>query len=233
MNIDIVQEYNDKGCMLWIEQLPGAFVRGQTLQQAMDKLPREVQSYTLWAQGTARQVDAVTITHEYRCPLAVEDADGDVLFPSERLPMDMADYIRLKELAIRSSKDFNAILLSVPQKDRGLVKSRKTFYGKIPQTAREMVAHTNNTLGYYAQGIGIDWQNEDDLVTNRIALLKAIEEGEDFLSPRITAASDGELWTLKKFMRRLIWHDRIHARALYRKAISFWGKDRIANPFFI
>ncbi|MDD3400326.1 MAG: hypothetical protein PHT58_01660 [Eubacteriales bacterium] len=231
MNVDVVKEYNDNGCMFWVEQLAGAFVRGKTAEEALDKLPAEVRAYTLWANGRAEQVDAVNISYEKKSVLKVEDADSDVLFPSERLPMNMAEYTLQKELAIRSAKDFRALYLSVPQRDRALVKSRQTFYGKIPASAKEMVTHTNNTLAYYAAGIGIEHTNLEDFVDNRLELFKEIEGNRDFLLVRVFTAKDGEEWTLKKLMRRLIWHDRIHAKALYRKAITFWSKERIVNPF--
>lgn len=231
MNIDVVVEYNDKGYLVWIEQLAGAYSRGATLQAAMDKLAQEVRSYTLWAKGQAQDLSEVRITHEFKSQLRVEDADSDVLFPSERLPMSMAEYTLLKELALRSAKDFKTLYQSVPQRGRALVKSRQTFYGKIPASADEMHEHTNNTLSYYAAGMGIEYQNTKDFVDNRIAFLRAIEQNPNFLMPQVYTATDGEQWTLKKVMRRLIWHDRIHARALYRKAVSFWNKERIVNPF--
>lgn len=161
----------------------------------------------------------------------MEDADSDALFPEEKLPMTMVEYISLKSLCLKSARDFMTVYLSIPQKDRGLLKSRKTFYGKIPTTAREMMEHTNNTLSYYAAGVGIDMENLPDFVENRQQLLNKLEELPFFLSNQVYTAPDGEQWTVKKVLRRLLWHDRIHARALYRHAITFWAKERIANPF--
>jgi hypothetical protein len=172
------------------------------------------------------------VTHAYRTDLAVEDADSDVLFPSERLPMDMTEYTQKKQLCIRSAQDFEKLFASVPQKDRSLRKSRRTFYGRIPCSAREMAEHTNRMLAEYANAIGVPFENEGGLLENRKRLFRAIESRPDFLSARVCTDADGELWTLKKLMRRILWHDRIHARALYRLAVSFWGKDRIGNPFF-
>ena len=41
----------------------------------------------------------------------------------------------------------------------------------------------------------------------------------------------GEDWSLRKVLRRFIWHDRIHARAMYRMAIKVFGAEHVANPF--
>ncbi|MBR2644567.1 MAG: hypothetical protein IKD54_04675 [Clostridia bacterium] len=234
-HIEVIAEYSDKGAMLWADAYPGAYARGETVSKALEKFPKNLSVFAQWAYGVPMpdlaESDFV-VTHAYKTDLAVEDADGNVLFPSERLPMDMTEYTQKKQLCLRSAQDFEKLLNSIPQKDRALRKSRRTFYGKIPCSAREMADHTNRTLEYYASGLGIAFENEGGLFENRKRLFRAIESTPNFLLPRVHEAPDGELWTLRKLLRRLLWHDRIHAHALWRRAITFWQKDRIANPFF-
>ena len=234
-HIEVIAEYSDKGAMLWADAYPGAYTRGETVSKALEKFPKTLSVFAQWAYGVPMpdlaESDFV-VTHAYKTDLQVEDADSDVLFPSERLPMDMTEYTQKKQLCIRSAQDFEKLLASIPQKDRALRKSRRTFYGKIPCSAREMAEHTNNTLEYYANAVGVPFENEGGLLENRRRLFRAIESTPDFLSSRVYTDSDGELWTRKKMLRRLLWHDRIHARALYRLAITFWSKERIENPFF-
>ena len=234
-HIEVIAEYSDKGAMLWADAYPGAYTRGETVSKALEKFPKTLSVFAQWAYGVPMPDLAesdVVVTHAYKTDLQVEDADSDVLFPSERLPMDMTEYTQKKQLCIRSAQDFEKLLASIPQKDRALRKSRRTFYGKIPCSAREMAEHTNNTLEYYANAVGVPFENEGGLLENRRRLFRAIESTPDFLSSRVYTDSDGELWTRKKMLRRLLWHDRIHARALYRLAITFWSKERIENPFF-
>ena len=234
-HIEVIAEYNDRGAMLWADAYPGAFSRGETVSKALEKFPKALSEYAQWAHGAPlpnlAESDFV-ITHAHQTDLKVDDADSNVLFPSERLPMDMTEYTQKKQLCIRSAQDFEKLLASIPQKDRALRKSRRTFYGKIPRSAREMAEHTNNTLEYYANAVGVPFENEGGLLENRRRLFHAIESTPDFLSSRVYTDSDGELWTRKKMLRRLLWHDRIHAGALYRLAITFWSKERIENPFF-
>lgn len=234
-HIEVIAEYNDNGALLWADAYCGAFSRGKTVAEAMEKFPKELSAYARWAYGAPMpdlsEADFV-VTHAYKSDLAVEDADSSVLFPSERLPMDMTEYTQKKMLCLKSAQDFEKLYASIPQKDRALKKSRRTFYGKIPCSAREMAEHTNRTLSYYAQGIGLSFENEGGLPENRKRLFRAIEAMPNFLQPRVFEAPDGELWTLRKLLRRLVWHDRIHAHALYRNAITFWQKERIENPFF-
>ena len=46
----------------------------------------------------------------------------------------------------------------------------------------------------------------------------------------VCTAPDGERWTLRKLLRRFLWHDRIHARAMWRMAAPLWG-SAVADPF--
>ena len=234
-HIEVIAEYNDNGALLWADAYCGAYSRGKTVAEALEKFPKELSAYARWANGASMpdlsEADFV-VTHAYRSDLQIEDADSSILFPSERLPMDMTEYTQKKMLCLRSAQDFERLFASIPQKDRALRKSRRTFYGKIPCSAREMTEHTNRALSYYAQGIGLAFENAEGFSENRKRLFRAIEETPNFLLPRVNEAPDGELWTLRKLMRRIVWHDRIHAHALWRCAVSFWQKDRIANPFY-
>ena len=233
-HIEVIAEYNEHGAMLWADAYPGAFSRGETVSNALERFPKALSEYAAWAHGAPMSNLAESdfvVTHAYQTHLRVEDADSDVLFPSERLPMDMTEYTQKKQLCIRSAQDFEKLFASIPQKDRALRKSRRTFYGKIPCSAREMAEHANRVMEYYANAVGVPFENEGGLLENRKRLFRAIESMPDFLSPKVHTDSDGEQWTRKKLMRRILWHDRIHARALYRLAITFWQKDRIENPF--
>lgn len=53
----------------------------------------------------------------------------------------------------------------------------------------------------------------------------------DFLNNNVFDGSYGEKWSLRKVLRRFIWHDRIHAKAMYRMAVKTFGFDVIPNIF--
>ncbi len=37
------------------------------------------------------------------------------------------------------------------------------------------------------------------------------------------------IWSLRKALRRLIWHDRIHVKAMYEIAIKILGANSVEN----
>lgn len=52
------------------------------------------------------------------------------------------------------------------------------------------------------------------------------------LKNTVFRGSYDEEWSLRKVLRRFIWHDRIHAKAMYRMAVKTFGKDAIPDIFF-
>jgi hypothetical protein len=160
----------------------------------------------------------------------VEDADSDLIFASEQTAMTAEEYALLRELVLRSARDFDTLYRSVPDRELPLGDPRKTFYGEYPHTARSMFEHTNRVTAYYVGELGADTDSLPGCYENRLKGLEAVERLPDFLNLPAAEGSYGELWSLRKVLRRFLWHDRIHARAMYRRAKAIWG-DRIADPF--
>ena len=111
-------------------------------------------------------------------------------------------------------------------------KPRKTFYGDVPLTAEAMYEHTKNVNGYYFKGIQVSVKDESDMYHRRVAGFSLLEEQSDFLCNHIHTDEHQEQWNVRKVCRRFIWHDRIHARAMYRMARRLCPEAEIANPFF-
>ena len=231
---DAVLEYNDRGVTVWALAYPGAFARGETAGEAAKKLPAACRRYRLWAKLPLEMAvgnDEIRFARKIKSDANLEEGFTDILFPEEKLAMDMARYTVLKTLCLKSARDFELLFSSIPQKDRALVKSRRTLYGKIPVTAREMLGHVEDGQRAWAALFGIDLGDRQGLLTDRKRLFARLEARPGYLDDRVVTAPDGELWTLRKLLRRLIWHDAIHGRAMYRRAITFWQKERIKNPF--
>ena len=53
-----------------------------------------------------------------------------------------------------------------------------------------------------------------------------------FLDNSVFEGSYGEMWSLRKMLRRFLWHDRIHAKAMYRMAVKTFGSDCVENVFW-
>ena len=232
MTINCVWEHNGNDTLLYATNFVGAYTRGESLEIAKEKMPQEIVSYCNWLGMDAAGKTEIVIVGEKRSELAICDADSDVLFESEKAPLTAEEYKKLKALALKSAQDFLALYDSVPDKNATAAPERKTFYGKVPRSADEMYAHTKNVNEYYFSEIHVDADNDGSIYACRKRGFEALEAKVDFLENVVVAGSYGEDWSLRKVLRRFIWHDRIHAKAMYRMATKVFGVESIVNPFY-
>ena len=231
MKVYCVWEHNGNDTLLYAVDYIGAYTRGESLEIAKEKMPGEIVSYLKWlGEDTSDNIEVV-ITQEKDSDLAIKDADSDVLFESEKAPLTADEYEKLKALALKSAKDFLALYDSIPDKSATAIAERKTFYGQIPRTADEMYVHTKNVNEYYFAEIEVNADNGGTIYECRKRGFEALEAKPDFLQNAVIEGSYGEDWSLRKVLRRFIWHDRIHAKAMYRMAVKMFGMENVANPF--
>ena len=231
MKVYCVWEHNGNDTLLYSVDYIGAYTRGESLEIAKAKMPGEIISYLKWSGEDTSDNIEVVITQEKDSELAIKDADSDVLFESEKAPLTADEYEKLKALALKSAKDFLALYDSIPDKSATAIAERKTFYGQVPRTADEMYMHTKNVNEYYFAEIEVDADNDGTIYECRRRGFEALEKKPDFLQNAVIEGSYGEDWSLRKVFRRFIWHDRIHARAMYRMAAKVFGTENVANPF--
>lgn len=231
MVIRCVWEHNGEDTLLFAENFIGAYTRGPSRELALSKMEDELAAWLRWVGEKSEEDISTQIVQEKVSTLHIRDADTDVIFDSERLPMELGEYQARKALCLKSAKDFLTLYESVPDKDKTALSPRETFYGPIPRTAREMYEHTKNVNSYYFGEIGVEAGNEGSILTCREDGFAALEAQPDFLHKPVSLGSYEEEWSLRKLLRRFIWHDRIHARAMYRMGERAFGPGVLADPF--
>lgn len=232
MKIRCVWEHNGDDSILYADNFIGAFTRGASRDAALQKMPSEIKSYLKWKGDFVADSFEPEIVQEKRSELTISDADSDVLFDEEKKELSMSEYLELKALALKSAQDFLTLYQAIPDKDKSCLPVRATFYGQIPRTAFEMYEHTKNVNDYYFGEIGVSADNEGSIAECRERGFALLESRPDFLNGKVYLGSYDEEWSLRKVLRRFIWHDRIHAKAMYRMAIKTFGSDVMPNVFF-
>lgn len=231
ITLNCVWEHNGGDTLLYAAEHPGAYARGESLEAAVSKMPREIASYLAWRGEEAPGSAEVVIVEEKESELDIRDADSDVLFEQEKGPLTPEKYEQWKGLVLKSAQDFLALYRSIPDKNAAAAPERKTFYGPVPRSAEEMYRHTKSVNTYYFAEIGVEADNDGDMYECRRRGFEALEATPDFLRNGVLEGSYGEDWSLRKVLRRFLWHDRIHARAMYRMAVKVFGAEQIENPF--
>jgi len=229
--MQFIWEHNGNDTLLYSAECVGAYTRGENLETAVRKMEAEIANYAFWTQQNQRRNFDIEIIQEKASTLQIADADSDILFDSEKEPLSQQEYAQLKALVLKSAEDFYRLYISVPDKHKSCMPYRKTFYGDVPRTAMEMYEHTKNVTAYYFGEIGIDADNEGTIYDCRKRGLELLEQTEGFLNNPVVEGSYDELWSLRKVLRRFLWHDRIHAKAMYRMAVRTFGAFAVENPF--
>ena len=231
MKINCVWEHNGDDSLLYANNFIGAFTRGASKEEAILKMPEEIRRFQLWRNEIPLDDYDVKIVQEKESDLQIRDADSDVLFLAEEEHLSMEDYQALKSLALKSAEDFHTLYNSFPDKHKSVLPYRKTFYGLVPRTAEEMYQHTKNVNEYYFSEVGVEADNEGTIVSCRARGFEALESIAGYLSLEAATGSYDEQWSVRKVLRRFIWHDRIHAKAMYRMGVLTFGADVIPDIF--
>ncbi len=226
-----VWEHNGDDTLLYSVEFVGAYTRGESLEIAKAKMKGEAEAYSAWINQDNEPYTGIEIIQEKNSNLKIADADSDVIFDSERAPLSKEEYEELKALVLKSARDFYALFSSVPDKHESLLPKRQTFYGNVPRTAQEMYEHTKNVNAYYFGEISIGADNEGTIYECRKRGFDILEQTEGYLEKTVIEGSCSELWSLRKMMRRFLWHDRIHAKAMYRMAVKTFGENGAENTF--
>lgn len=231
VKIRCVWEHNGGDSLLYAVDLIGAYTRGASRDAAIQKMPAEISAYLKWRGDFIPGPFKPEVIQEKNSSLTVSDADSDVIFEDEKSALSMSEYLESKALVLKSAQDFLTLYQAIPDKNKSCLQARATFYGQVPRTAFEMYEHTKNVNDYYFGEIGVSAGNEGDIVSCRKRGFELLEHRPDFLNNTVCVGSYEEEWSLRKVLRRFIWHDRIHAKAMYRMAMKTFGPDVVPNIF--
>lgn len=215
--VSLALETNGKGHLGFVVDLPGAFVRGRTEFEAVSKVSPEIGTYLKWLGLEAKDDYRILVVQRFRSEAVVEDADTEILLDADKQEVDGTEWKNLLELTRLSADTLFRLYKDAANKDWvDITRIRKTFYGDNPTTINQIYGHVRRCQFYYLTAVGIDEEIEGNLnQTREFCLEKADGLFQKDNNSRIYDVQ-GERWTVKKVLRRLVWHDRIHAKAITR-----------------
>ena len=94
-----------------------------------------------------------------------------------------------------------------------------------------MYTHTKSVNSYYFAEIGVDADSDGTIPECRTRGFDALEKQAGCLTRPVISGSYDEEWSLAKVLRRFLWHDRIHAKAMYRMAVRPFGPGSVPDIF--
>ncbi len=216
--ISVALETNGRGFIGFIAQLPGAYVRGKNEEEALSKVDGEVRSYARWLAVEAPVDYDICVSQRHHCSLMVEDADSEILLDGDRSAMNDHEFKELHELATYSGETIYRLYKNAELRDWvDESRVRKTFYGETPKTIQEIFGHVNGTQYYYLSRADLmSRERTSDFLQARHDCLSRLQEFFEQQDNDRIFHVDNEEWTLRKVLRRFVWHDRIHAKSIVR-----------------
>lgn len=212
----IIYETNGLGFLGWITDLPGAYIRGKTLEEARGKVNKEIALCTEWL-NFEKAVDMQINEEIKKSDLHIEDADSDIIFDSELIDFDKKEvFLFWCDKVLLSGTKTEEIYKKMKNKSLvDITMKRKTFYGDVYCTINDQYRHIVNVQNYYLNQIGTEMNIADELRLNRMEFIEKLKE-KYLKEGNKLYRNESEDWTVKKVIRRTIWHDRIHIRAIER-----------------
>ncbi len=234
--LSLAFETNGKGCLGHIVQLPGAYVRGPTEREALSKVESEMRSYNRWLGAKPSPSVRTMIVQWHHSQLQVEDADSELLLDVDRKPFLDGEFITLLNLVRYSGETIHRAYEKADLKEWvDESRRRSTFYGTVPATIQEMLGHVGSSQHFYMARLGVHLENgTNDFLEIRRRCVDELARLHDSGIDSNLFSSENELWTLKKVLRRLVWHDRIHGKAMIRilaKQQKMGLIDDYSDPF--
>lgn len=216
--LSLAFETNGRGCLGYIVQLPGAYVRGPTEKEALSKVTSEMKSHNRWLGAKLPPSVRTMIVQWHQSQLHVEDADSEILLDVDRRPFQNGELATLLDLVKYSGETiFKAYDQAELKEWVDESKRRSTFYGAVPSTIEEVLGHVSSAQHFYMARLGVNLENgTDKFLEIRRRCVDELARLHDGGVNSNLFSSENELWTLKKVLRRIVWHDRIHGKAIIR-----------------
>ena len=209
----------EPGFQAWALDHLGFATWAPTRTEVLEKLPAKLDEFRGWVTsrdlGDPGPDPGVAV---------VEEIVGDeVLFTPDHSPATIDEIGRTIALLHASREDLVGELESIPA---GALDWEPPYRAFLPwarwRTIRQIVTHVANTeTHYYLDAIGCrppfdpvgtDAAPESYLSLGRAHTLSTLESLAS--SSDLARIRDG--WSVRKVLRRLIWHERLHTKSIHR-----------------
>jgi predicted RNase H-like HicB family nuclease len=214
----------DGRVLLFPLDLAGCWAEGATEAEALANLPAALAAYHAWLAvhgetgpdppGEPRVVERV------RSRLLRDGYEVNALFAPERRPPDRALLVRGRRLLVHAGADLLAALGAIPEHRRNVAPAGT-------RTPRQIVEHVARAeLWYLRHFVGAPTTlvadhppgSEEQFSAVHAALLDWLATASPEQLGQLTVEREEE-WSVRKLLRRALWHARTHTADLARRKL--------------
>lgn len=215
--VNLVGAFWPGGCMLYAERYPGVCVTAEDERSAGERLHGELNAYRSWYERRAVSELYTPVVRERHTVRDCKEAVA-LLFDCERKQFPAKTHSMMRDAAVRSALSFTELYNSLPDPDLPLGGT----------TGRERLKALNACNELFSARLGFAYSVSGDLYADRQLAIKAMEQ-PGYMKNAVFER-DGESWSYRKVLRRMIRNDWESARLLYACAVAVW-REGIADPF--
>ena len=146
MKLFCVWEHNGADSLVFVENLPGAFSRGASKEEALAKIPVEAGAWLRWAGKQKSENFQMEVIQEISTDAEIRDGDSNGLFEREKLPLTMEEYERMKRLSLRSAQASSGFIRLCRTKKKHVCPPEKPFMGRFPAQRRQCISTQSRSM---------------------------------------------------------------------------------------
>lgn len=212
----------DQGCLLFTYEPPGLLVRANSMVEAMELAPKAAQGLAnfLTQCGSpypnAGPSPDIIVTETKRRRGKVANGNTSITFEMDKVPVDAEEVPRFLIVLAHQRREFMEL--------RDLIPEGGYDYKSLPhrKTILEQLIHVAGCDRWYLSRLWSDLprlpRSQD--VWNKLELNRErVIDKLLALTPEdraMVVRTEGEVWTCRKFMRRLMYHERFHLDTIRR-----------------
>jgi hypothetical protein len=223
-NLRLYSEDIDGRSILHALDLPGCYADGASENEALGRFPLAWASYADWlvshGDNAPERPEQIVIAERFASYILPDGYEVNALFAPERHPPSRSFIARCQRLLGYSRADQLAAWEAIPA-DR-----QDSAFAAGQRTPRQVLDHVARAEWWYLSNLAII--PEEPLIdhasgsTGRLSAIRAAlmdwlttASGEKL---NAISVSDEEEWSVRKVLRRALWHERTHTAELARWA---------------
>ncbi|MHC4162691.1 MAG: DinB family protein [Planctomycetota bacterium] len=217
---------HDPGWQACVPELCGCATWAPTEDGVLERVPAKIEEHLAWLRSHGDAPPPFDGSVEI-----VERVRGDeVLLAWDRAEASAAEVRRARQLLQWSRADVIQVVSRLPSQALDWDPPHRPFPEWATwKTVRQILAHIAQTeTGYYLRWIGHSPAHRDPAATWRELLQHSRAETSRFLerlehdADRLRLVEERvEAWSVRKVLRRLVWHERLHFKSIRRIAGDF------------
>ncbi len=233
----------------WVLDLPGCFSRGASPEEALEVLPSRIERLLDWLSGfepvsrTEREIEVVEKVRDPRCP--VKRGDTRALFAWDRHAPTRDEFERDLRWMTHHRRTLLTLVEDLPPDvlDRGDPEEKsKGIHNLRAPSIRRILRHIAGAEYWYLTRIPTPAHLPTEEPRDVFAALSAVRAAAEPVLRGLFATAPAKVvnvpettwsgtftegWTLRKILRRTLWHEGFHIEEI-RRHLEGRSGDRAA-----